>query len=316
MKFPQTLTVRVTSVETVTPAIKRFTLSPAEGGELPGFSPGSHVTVHMLDDERTYRNAYSLLSPPSDRNAYQIAVRRQEQSRGGSVYMHERVGVGDLLQINPPANLFSLDRLAAKHILIAGGIGITPFMSYLKELAGQDMPYELHYAYRAREHAAFCDELAAQLGGLLYEYDAARDHFVQARVLLAAQPLGTHVYVCGPEGLIEAVTGAARELGWPDSHVHYEQFAAPQPGRPFKVSCAKTACEVDVPADMSLLDALEAAGVNIPSLCRGGVCGQCETELLEGEAEHRDTYLPDVHRDRRIMPCVSRANCERLILNL
>ncbi|MEJ2655042.1 MAG: PDR/VanB family oxidoreductase [Acidihalobacter sp.] len=316
MKFPQTLSVRVARVEAVTPVIKRFTLVPAASEVLPGFSAGSHVLVHMPDGARTYRNAYSLLSAPGERGAYQIAVRRQERSRGGSVYMHERVGAGDVLQINPPANLFSLDRLAARHVLVAGGIGITPFMSYLKELAGQSVPYELHYAYRARTHAAFRDELAAQLGERLHEYDAAAGERLNPRALLAAQPLGTHVYVCGPESLIEAVADGARGLGWPESHVHYEQFAAPQPGRPFRVSCARSEREVEVSGEMSLLDALEAAGVEVPSMCRGGVCGQCETDLLEGEAEHRDSYLPAALRSRKIMPCVSRANCERLVLDL
>lgn len=316
MKFPERLVVRVANVETVTPLIKRFTLTPAEGDELPGFSAGSHVVVHMPGEDRTYRNAYSLMGAPSDRRCYEIAVRRQEASRGGSVYMHEQVGVGDLLHINPPANLFALDRLAAKQILIAGGIGITPFMSYVDELADLPAPYELHYAYRAAGHAAFRDKLAAQLGGRLHTYDAARDQFVQPRKLLAAQPLGTHVYVCGPAALIEVVVESARELGWPDSHVHYEQFTAPQPGAPFKVSCAKKACEIDVPSDMSLLDALEAAGVTIPNLCRGGVCGQCETGLLEGEAEHRDDFLPAELRHCKIMPCVSRARSARLVLDL
>ncbi|MEJ2061269.1 MAG: PDR/VanB family oxidoreductase [Gammaproteobacteria bacterium] len=316
MKFPETLSVCVANIEEVTPLVKRFTLVPAEGGSLPGFSAGSHIMVHMPGEERTYRNAYSLMSAPNDRSCYQIGVRRQEESRGGSVYMHEKVKTGDLLRINPPANLFAIDRLSAKQILIAGGIGITPFMSYLKELPDLGVPFELHYAYRAQSHAAFRELIAAQLGGQLHTYDASRDEFIQPRVLLAAQPLGTHVYVCGPEGLIDAVVETARELGWPESHIHYEQFAAPQPGAPFKVSCAKQACEIDVPGDMSLLDALEAAGVDVPNMCRGGVCGQCETGLLEGEAEHRDNYLPDEARDRKIMPCVSRARSARLVLDL
>ena len=250
MKFPETLTVRVAAVETVTPEIKRYTFVDPEGGELPGFSAGSHLVVHMPAAGRTYRNAYSLMSDPADRSRYQIAVRRQEASRGGSVYMHEQVRVGDLLQVSPPANLFALDRLAAKHVLIAD------------------------------------------------------------------QPLGTHVYVCGPEGLIQAVVEAARELGWPDSHVHYEQFAAPQPGAPFVVECARSGCTVEVPGDLTLLDALEGAGVAVPNLCRGGVCGQCETVVLAGEVEHRDSYLPEAERGRKIMPCVSRACGARLVLDL
>ena len=316
MKFPHTLSVRVARVEAVTPAIKRFTLMPIEGDALPGFSAGSHVVVHMPDGVRTHRNAYSLLSAPGERGAYQIAVRRQERSRGGSIYMHERVSAGDVLRVTLPSNMFPIDRLALRHILIAGGIGITPFMSYIRDVVGQTSPCELHYAYRTPEHAAFRDELAMQLGERLHEYDAASGRRLTPRMLLADQPLGTHVYVCGPESLTESVVEAARGLGWPESHVHYEKFAAPQPGRPFKARCARSEREIEVAGDVSLLEALEMAGIDVPSMCRGGVCGQCATDLLEGEAEHRDSYLPAELRSRKIMPCVSRANCELLVLDL
>lgn len=316
MKLPKTLAIRVASVETVTPQIRMFTLVANDNGELPGFSAGSHIVVHMSGKDRIFRNAYSLLGSPNDRHVYRIAVRRQEASRGGSVYMHDQVQSGDILQITPPANLFALDRCAAKQILIAGGIGITPFMSYLQELPALGMPFELHYAYRSTEHAAFRYLLAAQHGSHLHSYDASRDEYVQPWTLLAAQPLGTHVYVCGPEGLIDAVIESAGELGWPDSHVHYEQFTSAQPGKPFKVSCARQKREVDVPSDMSMLDALEAAGLSIPNLCRGGVCGQCETGLLEGEAEHRDSYLSKEERNCKVMLCVSRAHSARLVLDL
>lgn len=319
MSFPPTLAMRVADIETVTPLIKRFTLVAAEGGDLPGFSAGSHVLVHMTDAAQHYRNAYSLMSAPNDRTSYQIAVRRQEDSRGGSAYLHARVQIGDMLQISPPANLFALDRLAARHLLIAGGIGITPFMSHVAELtAAGTAPavFELHYAYRGEAQAAFREQLAAWLGARLHTYDSSLDSYIQPRELLATQPLGTHVYVCGPPDLIESVVATARELGWPDSHVHYEQFAAPQPGAPFTVSCARQGCEIEVAPEQSLLDALEAAGVNVPNLCRGGVCGQCETVLLEGEAEHRDSYLSAPERARKIMPCVSRARSGRLVLDL
>lgn len=316
MKLADTIAVRVTAIETVTPLVKHFTFVRTDDDELPGFSAGSHVVVHMMGTSRVYRNAYSLLSAPNDRGSYQIAVRLQDNSRGGSAYMHKDVAVGELLEISPPANLFALDRLAAKHVLIAGGIGITPFMSYIHELSHLNTPFELHYAYRARDHAAFLDSIASRLRGRLHVYDASWDERVAPEMVLAEQPLGTHVYVCGPESLKASVVETACELGWPDSHVHYEQFAAPRPGAPFTVSCVKRGCEVDVPADMSLLDALEAAGIAIPNLCRGGVCGQCETGLLAGEVDHRDSFLPIEARDRRIMPCVSRARGARLVLDL
>lgn len=316
MSYQSTMTVRVTHVQQVTPLVKEFTFAPDNAQELPRFSAGSHVIVHMPTRGRTFRNAYSLISPPGDCSVYRIAVRRQEPSRGGSHYMHDSVQVGDLLQITPPANLFSIDRRARRQILIAGGIGITPFMSYLQEMPVLGVPYELHYAYRGIEHAAFRDQLARELGNLLHTYDASRDEYIQPRILLSAQPLGTHVYVCGPEGLISSVVESAHVLGWPDSHVHYEKFEAAKPGAPFKVSCARRGCEIDVPSDISLLEALEAAGIPVPNLCRGGVCGQCETVLLAGDPEHRDDYLASEARGSRIMPCVSRARSTHLVLDL
>lgn len=316
MSVATDMTVRVSEIQNLTPMVKEFTLVPVDSDALPGFSAGSHVVVHIPGQDRVYRNAYSVLSASTDRSQYRIAVRYQENSRGGSAWMHERVKTGDCLQIDPPANLFSLDRRATRHILVAGGIGITPFMSYLHELAALDVPYELHYAYRDLTHAAFHEDLVEQLGNQLYTYDASHAEYLMPAQLLAEQTLGTHLYVCGPEGLIQAVIEYARGLGWPDSHLHTEQFLAPRPGKPFQVNCARRGCDVDVPAEMSLLEALEAAGIPVPNQCRGGVCGQCETGLLDGEAEHCDSFLPDEARARRIMPCVSRARSARLVLDL
>lgn len=316
MKFPDTLTVRVAVAKYITPLIRHFILTPAESSDLPRFSAGSHVQVHIPTNGRVQRNAYSLLGSPRDRSCYQIAVRRQEPSHGGSVYLHDQVSVGDILHIGLPANLFPLDRLASRQLLIAGGIGITPLMSYLHERANLPASFQLHYAFRDAEHAAFVDRLRGQLGEDLRTYNTARGQIIDPGRLLAAQPLGTHVYVCGPHGLIEAVVEATRALGWPRSHLHFERFAASAPGAPFRVSCARRDLEVEVPGDLSLLDALEAAGLEVPNLCRGGVCGQCETGLIEGEAEHRDSYLtPDRHASH-IMLCVSRARSERLVLDL
>lgn len=316
MKFRETLSVRVAEIEVVTPLVKRFTLVSNAGDNLPGFSAGSHVVVHVPGKDRIYRNAYSLISSPRTGEYYQIGILCQKQSRGGSEYMHEQVKIGDLLQITPPANLFPLDRLARKHILIAGGIGITPFLSYLDELAELQVPYELHYTYRSRAKAAFLDQLTSQLGSILHTHESGRNQRIWTRSILTNQPLGTHMYVCGPVSFIDAMIEGARELGWPNSHVHYEQFAAQQPGAPFKVICAKTACKINVPEDMSLLEALESAGIAIPNLCRSGVCGQCETEILKGDAEHRDSCLSDESRGRKITPCVSRAKTELLVLDL
>ncbi len=305
MSSPDIL-VRVAAIRILTPLVREFTLVPDGGGALPGFSAGSHVVVHMQGAERAYRNAYSLLGDPADTSTYRIAVRLQEDSRGGSRFMHTKVAVGDRLRLSPPANLFAPDSRARHSVLIAGGIGITPFRAYVAALGAAGAGFELHYAYRGGLTDAYADELAAQLGERLHRYDAEAGVFLDLPGLLSRQPLGTHVYVCGPQGLIDAVRACADKLGWPAGRVHWEAFVAPRPGDPFTARIASTGAEIAVAPDESLLEALEQAGVDVPSLCRGGVCGQCVTAYREGAVEHRDHFLSDAERAGALMPCVSR----------
>jgi len=315
-----TIPVRVVAVEQVTPQIKHFTFAPTGGGELPAFSGGSHIIVVMRGAQRVFRNPYSLMSSPNELDTYQISVLRVDPSRGGSAFMHEQVRVGSELEIAHPVNLFALAKLARKHLLLAGGIGITPFMAQLHDLRLTDVPYEIHYATRSPEHGAYC-ELIAQAEpqrARLYHDSAAK--FIDIEGLLSHQPLGTHVYVCGPAGMITRVLETARALGWPDSHVHYEKFSAPPTGAAFDAYLDKSGIALHVLPDQSLLEAIEAAGVDAPYLCRGGVCGFCRTDVVavDGELIHNDHYLSDEEKasGKAIMPCVSRARCSKLVLSL
>jgi ferredoxin-NADP reductase len=314
------LAVKVVAVERVTPLIKHFTLAAVDGGSLPAFSGGSHIVVVMHAAERVHRNPYSLLSAPQNLETYQIGVRRMEESRGGSHYLHDTVEVGSRLEIAHPVNLFPLDKIARKHVLIAGGIGITPFLAQLEDLRETGVPYELHYSVRSPEHAAFERRLAAMAGARLHLYHDSAGEVIPFEPLLGRQPLGTHVYVCGPAGLIRRVTETARGLGWSDSHIHWEQFSAPPVGDAFDVFLARSKITVHVPPDQSLLESIEAAGIDAPYLCRGGVCGFCHTRVLEldGELLHNDHFLSDADKakGRSIMPCVSRARCSSLVLDL
>ena len=320
MRHANTIAVRVAAIDQPTPLIKHFTLAPLGGGSMPAFSGGSHIIVVMRRPARVHRNPYSLLSPPGDLDAYQIGVRRMEESRGGSRFMHDEVAVGSELEITHPVNLFNLDKLARKHVLIAGGIGITPFLAQMEDLRAGGMPYELHYSVRSPDHAAFRERLQRRHGARIRMYHDSLNELIDFDGLLAAQPLGTHVYVCGPVGMIERVVATARGAGWSDSHVHWEQFSAPPVGDAFEVLLAKSAVRVRVPPDQSLLEAIEAAGVDAPYLCRGGVCGECRTRVveLEGELVHNDHFLSPEEKasGRLIMPCVSRALCTKLVLDL
>lgn len=315
-----TIPVRVVAVEQVTPLVKHFTLASVSGGSLPAFSGGSHIVVVMAAANRVYRNPYSLMSSPSHLDYYEIGVRRMEESRGGSRFMHDEVRLGSVIDIAHPVNLFPLDKIARKHLLVAAGIGITPMLAQVADLHGSGVPYELHYAVRSPEHAPFLEQLEQRAAGRFTMYYRSAGERINFNELLAHQPLGTHLYVCGSASLIQNALGAARECGWPESHLHWEQFSAPPVGEPFDVRLAKSALDVHVAPEQSLLEAIEGAGVDVPYLCRGGVCGFCKTTVLEldGELIHNDYYLSAEEKasGTAIMPCVSRARCKKLVLDL
>jgi dimethylamine monooxygenase subunit B len=315
-----TIQVRVVAIEQVTPQIKHFKLAAVDGSRLPAFSGGSHIIVVMKDVDRVHRNPYSLLGVPAQLETYEIAVRRMEQSRGGSHFMHDSVGVGSTLEIAHPVNLFGLSKIGRKHILIAGGVGITPILGQMEDLHQDGVQYEIHYSVRSPEHAAFLSRLQQRAGDRLKVYYDSSGQAIDFDGLLSTQPLGTHFYVCGPAGMIDLVVAKARAWGWPESHIHWEQFSAPPAGEAFDVHLAKSRLDVHVVPDQSLLESIEAAGVEVPYLCRGGVCGFCRTDVLEldGELIHNDHYLSDEEKasGRVIMPCVSRARCKKLVLDL
>lgn len=314
------LNVKVATIEQVTPLVKHFTFVTEDGSALPAFSGGSHVVVSLDIGGRVHRNPYSLMGSPEDTSTYHISVRRQEKSRGGSVFMHEHVAVGMSFKITYPVNLFPLAKKGRKHILIAGGIGITPFMSQIADLKRTGAAFELHYAFRSPEHGAFASQLEHTYGNRVQCYTDSNGERLNLDFLLSKQPLGTHVYVCGPNSMVAAVVKTARNLGWPKNYVHSEQFLAPPIGEPFKMLLARSNKEILVPAEMSMLEAIEAAGVEADFLCRGGVCGRCELTVLEtdGALLHNDHFLTDAEKasGKTIMPCVSRAKCERLVLDI
>lgn len=314
------LSVVIRSVRQLGPEIREFTLAPADGEPLPTYSAGSHVVVSLPLGERVHRNAYSLLGDPAQRDAWRIAVRRQRNgSRGGSQWLHEQAQPGLQIEVSWPVNLFPLVRTARHQLLVAGGIGVTPILGHARELARLGASFEVHYAYRGAANAAFADELQACAPARVHLRDSERDGHLDFGALLARRPLGTHVYVCGPQSMVEASRIAAARLGWPNGHVHSEQFLAPAGGEPFEVEMRASGKRFTVPRELSLLEAIEQQGIDTPSLCRGGACGQCELEVLEadGTLHHHDVYLSDAERasGRKIMPCVSRLDGRCLVLN-
>lgn len=309
--------LRVTEVAPLTPLVTRFRFEDPDGAPLPLFSGGAHVVVEMPDEGVLRRNAYSLISAPDDGSGYEIAVRREDSGRGGSRYMHGQVTTGTLMTVTSPVNLFSLDLRARKHVLIAGGIGITPFLSQLRQLARMQAPFELHYAARSRAEAAGLAFLPSAPNIHLHISDEGNRMDLGA--ILTGQPLGTHVYTCGPEGLITSVEQAAARLNWPKAALHSEAFLSPPPGKPFDVTLARSGRTLTVGPNQSLLEALEAAEIDIPWSCRGGACGQCETAVTacHGRIDHNDHWLSDDDRaaQQKIMPCVSRFQGQHLAID-
>ncbi len=314
--------VQVTEIETVTPWVKQFTLAAADGHRLPAWSGGSHVGVTLTDgSEWVRRNSYSLIGTPGETKFYQIAVRREDpaRSKGGSLFLHEHVGVGDLLEISGPQNYFPMARGAKKHVLIAGGIGITPFLAYLSECKRTGAAYELHYAFREREQGAFQEHICSEYGAHTQFYVSAEGWRLSPSAILRNQPLGTHISICGPHSLVSSVSSAAAELGWPAAHIHFEEFTPPpiSDAAPFLVNLPELSLEVKVGVRETLLEALENAGVQIASSCRVGQCGTCEMRVLHGEADHRDRCLSEGEMaGGKIIACISRCRGERLTLAL
>jgi ferredoxin-NADP reductase len=310
---------RIARVENLTSRVKRFTLV-AESGVVSACSGGSHIGVILPTPAGTIHNSYSITSSPYQRGHLQIAVQRAEHSKGGSVWMHEFLREGDELEITAPRNQFPLARNARRHLLIAGGIGITPFVSQIESLRRWGAAFELRYIYRGEENAAFLRELRGTLDGRFVGHNTPATPRPDLHALLGAQPNGSHVYVCGPSALIDAVVETAATLGWPKNHVHFERFSAgPLSGtRPFVAKLTRSGREIHVPHDATLLEMLEREGVAIPYSCRIGGCGTCEVPVAGGEIEHRDHCWTDEDHScgTRLLACVSRAKNSHLILDL
>lgn len=319
MSTPTAIEVIVSEVVEVNPLIKRFHFKRADGGQLPAFSGGAHIVIEMQDGEQIRRVPYSLMSSPLDTSDYQCSIRRDDEGRGGSLYMHREVVPGMTMRINPPANLFALDLRANKHLMIAGGIGITPFLAQSSQLERTGGQYELHYGVRSPELGAYVNDLQDSLQHRLHMYYDDQNQAMDFDTLLSTQPAGTHLYVCGPAPMIEKVLSTARSTGWPESHVHFEHFSKASPGEAFTAELSESDISVEVGREQSLLEAMEAAGIDAPYLCRGGACGQCETVVLDcdGEILHKDFWLDDDERasGQKIMPCVSRFCGKRLVLS-
>jgi phthalate 4,5-dioxygenase reductase subunit len=295
----------------LTPGVARFVLRDPAGAALPGYRAGAHVTVTTPAGPR---RSYSLVEAGSRRpERYAICVRRDAAGRGGSVSMHDDVRVGDVLEVTWPANNFALKR-AKRYLLIAGGIGITPIRAMVGELRARGgAQVEVLYLSRTPDETAFLDEFSAD--GTLLHHSATHGR-LDLWPHLAVPDDDTRIYCCGPTALIDEVL--ALTVHWRPSRVHVEDFAGVDAlgGRrvPFTAVWEPTGARIEVPADRSLLTALRERGIEVEASCESGTCGSCRLRLVAGEAEHRDLVLTEDERDRSVMPCVSRALSEELVV--
>jgi vanillate O-demethylase ferredoxin subunit len=296
----------VASMRDVSPTVREFLLSPLEGEPEP-HAPGSHLQMDVLVAGKPQLRSYSLVGQP-DMNGYRIAVKRLDEGRGGSLAMW-RLAVGDRLRISGPQNHFPLDFNAPAYLLVAGGIGITPLVFMAQQLAARGAHVRMVYGARTQDELVYAQELGAALGGALRTVAGQAIDFPAE---IAALPEGAQAYVCGPVPMLDAVRRAWEASGRAPADLRYETFGssgrfAPQP---FRVRIPRHALDITVPADCSLLDALEQAGVQTLSDCKRGECGLCAVDVLgvEGEVDHRDVYLSEHEKqeNRRICACVSR----------
>lgn len=317
-----TLQVRVARKAVEAEGICSFELVSVDGAPLPAFSAGSHVDVQLPGG---LTRQYSLCNDPRETHRYQIAVLRDAASRGGSVAMHDLVKEGDTLAISTPKNHFALAHEAKSHLLLAGGIGITPLLCMAERLANTGAAFEMHYCSRSRARTAFVERIAASsfAGRVHYHFDdGATVQKLDIPALLEAPQPGRHLYVCGPKGFMDVVLASARAAGWPEAQLHYEFFGAEVAQKvddgSFEVLLASSGRIVVVPPDRTIVQALAAEGIAVATSCEQGVCGTCLTRVIEGTPDHRDMYLTPEEQAAgdQMLVCCSRAATARLVLDL
>ena len=295
-----------------------FELRRPDRGELPPFTCGAHLSI-VTPAGQTRK--YSLSNDPAERDRYVIAVKREATGRGGSLSMAEAAKVGDMLAVGPPQNDFPLVPNPAGYTFIAGGIGITPILSMIRHLTAEGGPrYKLYYLTRSPETTAFREELSGPSfrGKVVIHHDEGDPAKAFDLWPVFERPNGTHVYCCGPRPLMDAVRDMTGH--WSSKAVHFEAFtdAAVKHAddKAFTVRLARSGQSVEVPADVTLLEALRAAGCDLPSSCESGTCGTCKTKLISGDVDHRDLVLAGHEKADNIMICVSRAARGDLVLDL
>jgi vanillate O-demethylase ferredoxin subunit len=315
----QTLQARIHSITYAAQDILLFDLRQPDGAAMPAFAPGAHIDIHM---PKGMSRSYSLLNDCAERHRYVVGVQKDRASRGGSIWLHESARVGQMLTLVGPRNNFALVEDAPHVVFIGGGIGITPLWCMIQRLNALGRAWTLHYGARTRDAAALLGELTdsrwRERVTLNFD-DASGGKFIDIPAIVAAAPAGAHFYCCGPVPMLQAFEAACQPVD--PARVHLEYFGAkeaPATGGGYTVRLARSGQQVAVREGQTILDALQAAGFDVPSSCQQGVCGVCETTVMEGTPDHRDLVLSDQEKaaNRTMMICCSGSLTPNLVLDL
>ena len=318
-----TFEVSVEAIEPVADDVVRLRLNPRGGNTLPQWAPGAHLELRLPSGRL---RQYSLCGRPADRQTYEIAVLREQNGRGGSVEIHDEIQVGSILPVRGPRNHFPLIE-ADRYLFLAGGIGVTPMLAMARQASELGKPVRFVYGGRSKAAMAFIEDLQALSGVDLVLVPQDTDGMPNLAAELGAIDVGTGIYCCGPSPMIAAVEETAAVLGCEDQ-VHVERFEisdemeallnASTDNKPFVAVLARSNIEVEVPANRRLIEVLRDVGLSVDFDCEKGICGSCETRVLDGELEHRDFVLSKRERDegKSMMICVSRACSDKLVLDM
>ena len=320
---PKRLAVTVTAREAIAEGVLRIELRAADdAAALPPFSAGAHIDVFL---PAGLTRSYSLCNSPHEHGRYELGILLDPASRGGSRSAHADLQPGRAIEISAPRNHFGL--VPAPHsLLLAGGIGITPLLSMAEQLARSEASFELHHCTRSLARTPYRDRIGssayASRARLHLDDGPAAQRFDATQALADAAP-GSHLYVCGPQGFMDHVLGAARALGWSEERIHREYFsaaplAAAANDGSFRLRLARSGRVVEVGAAQSVVQALAAQGITVPVSCEQGICGTCALRVLDGVPDHRDLWFSDAERaaNDRFTPCCSRARCAELTIDL
>ncbi|MDR5857753.1 PDR/VanB family oxidoreductase [Caballeronia sp. LZ062] len=319
MSNSPSMTALVRTLRHEAPGIMSIELVPPRGERFPGFEPGAHIDLHLSSG---LLRSYSLLNPCGETDRYVVGVQIDKKGRGGSRFIHDNFRVGMSVQLSAPRNLFSLDENAGHSVLIAGGIGVTPILCMYRRLIELGRPVQMLYCARSAEHAAFIDELRALGGKLDVHFDDENDRRpADLKAYLSQVPADAHVYCCGPAPMLDAFDAACEAVGITNRHIERFQAvpqAAPALNHGYSVELARSKKLIDVAPGATLLDSLLEAGVEVEHSCMEGICGSCETRVLGGCPDHRDSVLSASERatNQVMMVCVSGCKGEKLVLDL